>query len=81
MYQTRYLHVVYKKSCSEKVFKFHTKVPVPESLFDKVAGLKSAALLKRKLRHRYFPLKFQNISKQAFLQNAPGFISNVIDSD
>ena len=31
---------------------------MPESLFNKVAGLKAATLLKNGLRHRYFPVNF-----------------------
>ena len=36
-----------------------------ESLFNKVAGLKVCNFIKKKLQHRYFPVKFANF----FLQN------------
>ena len=36
-----------KKMCSWKFQKIHRKTPVPETFFDKVAGLKPATLLKR----------------------------------
>ena len=36
-----------KKRCSKKFHKIHKKTPVPESLFNKVAGLKPATLLNR----------------------------------
>ena len=35
------------KKCSLKFHKIHKKTPVPESLFNEVAGLKPATLLKR----------------------------------
>ena len=38
---------VYKKRCSKKLRKFHRKATVLESLFNKVAGLRPATLLKR----------------------------------
>ena len=41
--------VFYKNSCSYKFRKTHIKTPVPESLFNKVAGLSPATLLKKRL--------------------------------
>ena len=34
--------VFYEKSCSRKSHKVHRKIPVPESLFNKVVGLRPA---------------------------------------
>ena len=39
----------YKKRCSEKYHKIHRKAPVPESLFNKIAGLRTATALKKRL--------------------------------
>ena len=39
--------VFYKKRCSQKFRKIHWKRPVPESLFNKVAGVRPATLLKK----------------------------------
>ena len=51
--------VFYNKSRSQKFRKIHRKTPVPESLFfNKVAGLRPATLLKKKLWHSYFPVNF-----------------------
>ena len=47
--------------------KFHSKAPVLESLFDKVAGLKPPALLKKRLRHRYFGVKLAKFSGKLIL--------------
>ena len=44
--------------CSEKSSKFHWKTSVLESLFNKVAGLKTCNIIKKRLQHRHFPAKF-----------------------
>ena len=43
--------------------------PVPESLFDKVASLRSATLLKKRLWRRCFPVNFAKYLRTPFLQN------------
>ena len=55
-----------KKSCSEKFPKIHRKKPVPESLFNKVAGL---SLQKKRLWHRCFPVNFAKFLRTPFLKN------------
>ena len=45
---------------------------MPESLFNKVAGLRSATLLKKRLWHRCFPVNFAKFQRTPFLQNASG---------
>ena len=48
-----------KKSCSQKVCKFHRKTPVLESLFNKVAVLQACNFIKKRLlQHWCFPVKF-----------------------
>ena len=48
------------------------KTPVPETLFDKVAGLRPATLLKKCLLHRCFPVNFDKSLRIPFLQNTSG---------
>ena len=40
--------------------------------FNKVAGLRPASLLKKRLQHRCFPVKFAKFLKTPFLQSIPG---------
>ena len=47
LYAEAATRVVLCKKCSLKFHKIHKKTPVPESLFNEVAGLKPATLLKR----------------------------------
>ena len=44
--------------CSWKFLKFHRKTLKSESLFNKVAGLKACHFIKKRFRHRCFPVKF-----------------------
>ena len=44
--------------CSEKFCKFHRKISVLESFFNKAAGLEACNPIKARLRHRCFPMKF-----------------------
>ena len=43
-----------------------------ESLSNKVAGLKPETLLKKRLRHRHFPMNFPKFLRTVFLQNTTG---------
>ena len=43
-----------KKMCSEKFRKFYRKTTMLESLFKKVAGLRTCNFLKKRLQHRCF---------------------------
>ena len=47
----------------------HRKRPVLKSLFNKVSGLQPAALSKKRLRHRFFPVK---LLRTRFLSNTSG---------
>ena len=42
--------------------------------FNKVAGLRSATLLKKRLWHRHFPVNFAKFSRTPFLQNTNGWL-------
>ena len=55
-----------KKRCSQKFRKIHSKTPVPESLFDKVTGLRPATLFKKKSLTQIFSFEFCEISKNTF---------------
>ena len=50
--------VSYKERCSWKFCKILKKTPVPEPLFNKVAGLRLAILLKKRLWHSCFHVNF-----------------------
>ena len=54
------------KRCSYKFRKIHSKTPVPESLFNKVAGLRPVNLTKKETLAQVFPCEFWEISKNAF---------------
>ena len=43
-----------------------------ETLFNKVAGLRPAKLLKKRLRHRCYPVNFAKFLRTPFLQNTSG---------
>ena len=60
------------KQCSWKFRKIHRKTPVPESLFNKVVGLKPATLLKKSLWHRCFSVNFAKFLRTASLQSTSG---------
>ena len=55
-----------------EVSKIHRKRPAPESLFNKVASLRPATLLKKRLWHRCFPVTFVKFLTTPFLQNTSG---------
>ena len=42
--------------------------------FNKVAGLRPASLLKKRLRHRCFPVNFGKFLRTPFLQNTSGWL-------
>ena len=46
--------------------------PMLESLFNKVAGLRSATLLKKRLWHKCFPVNFAKFLRTPLLQNTSG---------
>ena len=57
---------------SEKFRKFHSKTPVLEFLFNKVAGPNVCNSIKKRLQHKCFPVKFEK-----FLLRAPTFIEHL----
>ena len=74
--------VFYEKMCSYKLQKIHRKTPTPESFFiKKIAGLRAAALLKKKLWHRCFPVNFakclRNVISKHLWTTASDFICSV----
>ena len=52
--------------CSWKLCKFYRKKPVLESLFNKVAGIQVCNFIKKRLRHRCFPVKLAKFLKKHF---------------
>ena len=63
--------VFFKKRCSQKFHKIDRKTPVPETLFNKVAGLRPATLLKKSLWHRCFPVNFVKFLRNLFQRASP----------
>ena len=49
--------------------------------FNKVGGLKPAALLKNRLQRRRFPVNFAKFLKEPFLQNTPGLQPVIISQE
>ena len=52
--------------------KFTGKHLCQSFFFNKVAGLRPATLLKKRLWHRYFPVNFAKFLRTPFLQNTSG---------
>ena len=57
------------KRCSKKFRKFYRKTPALESLFNKVAGLQTCNIIKKKLQHRCFPVEFVKFLRTHILKN------------
>ena len=64
--------VFYKKGVLRNFTKFIRKHLCLSLFFNKVAGLRPAALLKKRLWHRCFPVNFVTFLITPFLQNTPG---------
>ena len=80
----------YKESCSEKFRNIHRKTPVPESLFNKVAGLRPSTLLKKRpgaacnfikkeTLAQVFSCEFYELSKDTFFYRTPSVAASVVD--
>ena len=57
---------VLQNNCSWKIRKFNRKTLVSESLFNKVAGLEACDFIKKRLPHKYFPVKFAKFLRTPF---------------
>ena len=57
---------VLQNICALKFCRIHRKTPVLESLFDKVAGLHPATLLKKGLQHKCFSANVANLFMNTF---------------
>ena len=55
-----------ERRCSWKFRKIDRKTPAPESLLSKVAGLRHANLLKKRLAHRCLPVNFAKFLRIPF---------------
>ena len=73
---TKTIHILYHYSLSTlfeivvlKTFAIFSGKPVLDSLFNKVAGLKVCNFIKRRLRHRYFPINIAKFLRTSFLWN------------
>ena len=61
-----------KKGVLKNFVNFTGKHMCQSLFFNKVAGLRPAALLKKRLRHRWFPVNFAEFLITTFLQNTSG---------
>ena len=61
-----------KKGALTNFTKFTGKHLCQSLHFNKVIGLKTATLLKKKLWHRYFPVDFAKFLRTPYLQNTSG---------
>ena len=61
-----------RKGVLKNFTKFTGKHLRQSLFFEKVAGLRAATLLKKKLWHRCFPVNFVKFSRTTFLQNTFG---------
>ena len=57
---------VLRKRCSEQFRTIHRKTTLPESLFNKVAGLRLATLMKKRPWHRCFRMNFAKYLRTLF---------------
>ena len=55
-----------RKRCLQKFRKFHRKTPVLESLFN---AAQACNFIKKRLQHRYFPVKFAKFLRTPILKN------------
>ena len=62
---------VLQNKCSQKFGKIHEKTPGASLFFNKVAGLRPAILLKRRLWHRCFPMNFAKFLRTPFFYRTP----------
>ena len=58
--------ILKRKQPAEVFCKIHRKTPVPESLFNKVAGLKASNFINKETLAQVFSSKFCEISKNTF---------------
>ena len=73
---TKTIHILYHYSLSTifkivvlKTFAIFSGKPVLDSLFNKVAGLKVCNFIKRRLRHRYFPINIAKFLRTSFMEH------------
>ena len=62
----------YEKGVLRNLTKFTRKHLCQSLFFNKVAGLRPATLLKKRIWHRCFPVNFAKFLRIAFLQNTSG---------
>ena len=67
------------KRCPYKSRKIHKNTFVPEPFFYKVAGLRPATLLKKRLWHWCFPVNFTKFLRRPFLQNTSPLVTETFN--
>ena len=71
-YRSSHQRCSVKKGVLRNFKKFTGKHLSQSLIFNKVAGLRPATLLKKRLWHRCFPVNFVELLKTLFLQNTSG---------
>ena len=71
IFRSSRLEVFCRKGVLRNFAKFIGKHLCQSFFFDKVAGLRSATLLKKRLWHRFFSCDFCEISKNTFFYRTP----------
>ena len=66
-----------EKRCSYKLRKTHRKIPVSESFFNKVAGLRPTILLKKETLASVVSCEFCEICKNTFSYRTPPVAASV----
>ena len=65
--------MVFALGALKNVVNFAGKIQhVLESLFKKASGPQAYKFIKKRLQHRYFPVKLARFSRALFLQNTSG---------
>ena len=66
LFQKQSFADVLLNKCSKTFCKFDRKIPLLDSLFNKVAVLKACNFVNKRLQHKCFPVKFAKTFKKKF---------------
>ena len=75
LFKNIYRQSLLYKTCSYKLCKIHRKRISIDFLFNQVVKLQPVTLLKRRLRHRWFPVNLTKFLRMSTLENTSGQLS------